>query len=412
MHQSEEFALFDYSEDESNGEEKVHLNGKERCMYKADWSDTSIYNPSDEDICSVFEDLASLSSKVPISGEHESNGEVEGHVNGKVDWSDPSIYNPSDEDPGSVFEELAAPSSQVPTSGGQKLDGLVTSIDNLRTAFQESVLHVGVIESHIATQVKDALNQIVPCVINELKVELQNVMKEFHENCKSWLEDGCVAVGADDLASDDTCTEEGHRHLDGVFEIESVLKDTVNGANLKTRELSWDELEVTRSTGIDDKSFPSGIMVPPAHSPLLMALQGHWRNSSGVLYVVQGSNAHASLPCGLIAVTPLMDDGTCVFWCGRWLVRNSAGMCLQLPTKVEWEPLNSSEESVIWWRDHSCSVGSCLSGPTLASHQQDEHVLIVTQIDDEKACLKKLSKLFTQYMRLFCDRRDSVNLQI
>merc|ERR1712137_3304 len=167
---------------------------------------------------------------------------------------------------------------------------------------------------------------------------------------------------------------EGHRHLDGVFEIDRALTETVNGTDPKSWELCRDGLETTRRTCSDDEIFPCGIVVPPAHSPLLMALQGYWRNCSGVLYIVRGSNAHASLQCGLIAVTPLLDDGDCVFWSGRWLVRYSAGMCSQLPMKVQWEPLSPSEEVVIWWRDHSCSAGSWLSVPTLTGHQQDEQI--------------------------------------
>lgn len=337
------------------------------------------------------------------------NSEEDGQVNGtqchvyEANWSDPSHFTLSDPELFSQIGELASPSSKAPVSGSQKLEVLTASIDSLRIAFETSALHAEVIESQIAVHIQEALNQIVPCVIDELKLELRNVMQEFHGNYKSSMKDGVTATGTSNLSLDNTGRKELHRHLDGVSEIKKVLVGDSDVLNPKIRELSWAGQEEIRRTVSDESSPPCDIVVPPARSLVLMALQGHWRNSSGILYVVQGSTAYASLPSGLIAVTPLLDDGNCVSWSGRWLV-SSGGMYSRSPTKVQWEPINSCDESVIWWRDlekhndwkgelaSSSSVGPSLSLPTLRSYRQDQEFCCDEQRRDARGVGDKCSQ--------------------
>lgn len=143
--------------------------------------------------------------------------------------------------------------------------------------------------------------------------------------------------------------------LDVTCDCGDMLEDHFDDANLldKTQKII-----VNQKLEENDISDICSDEVPLVNSSILMALQGRWRNSSGNLYTVHGTDAHVSLWNGLTGVTSLVDEGEYVCWCGRWLLNNGGVTRSGLCTEIQWQPINSRDQTIIWWQDstNTCEV--------------------------------------------------------
>lgn len=91
--------------------------------------------------------------------------------------------------------------------------------------------------------------------------------------------------------------------------------------------------------------------MPVAHSAVLTGLQGRWQDNYGVMYHIQGLEAHVTLREGRTGVV-LLQEGTdgSVWWTGRWCVDAASIATALVKRELRWAPTDIRQDKpLVWW---------------------------------------------------------------
>jgi len=89
--------------------------------------------------------------------------------------------------------------------------------------------------------------------------------------------------------------------------------------------------------------------LPSAHSELLAGIQGQWRDQQdGTRYIVDGSQAHITLPDGRAGVVRLEERDGKLWWCERWSISSDSVAKARRSCELRWAPVDLRLHPLVW----------------------------------------------------------------
>merc|ERR1712060_937224 len=90
--------------------------------------------------------------------------------------------------------------------------------------------------------------------------------------------------------------------------------------------------------------------MPVVLSPILAGLQGRWHDGFQATYLIQGCEAHVTLPPGgQRAIVPLTESQGKVWWCSRWFVTEANVLQARRQAELLWCPTLQGDAPLTWW---------------------------------------------------------------